>query len=80
MAYTDEAELHDLFSHHPPSHDGIVRAHDHMRGYAEALAAYIAKTCPESPERNNALDKVQEAMFWGNAAIARHQNRTDDEP
>jgi hypothetical protein len=43
-----------------------------VRGTCLDLAKMIAVICPESEERRMAIRRLNEVMFWANAAIARH--------
>ncbi len=63
--------LDRAFNHHAPPNDTIVGLHHSVRTYCAEAAAAI--TClPNCPEREKALERIQEAMFWGNACIARN--------
>ena len=44
---------------------------ERIRGAAYIFAYAILQTVPDSRERSLALTKVEEAMFWANAGIAR---------
>jgi hypothetical protein len=37
------------------------------------LAAYISEKCPESREKSLAITKIEEAVMWANASIARNE-------
>lgn len=39
---------------------------------AAGFARKILKSCPDSRERSLALTKIEEAVMWANAAIARN--------
>jgi hypothetical protein len=45
--------------------------HQGIRAECQILANSILGICPKSPERDRAMEKVEEAMFWANEAIAR---------
>lgn len=67
-----ERTNHD-FAYHPPSDDSIKLRHETVRAICkDAAQAIIAWTVP-SRELSLALTALEEAMFWANAAIARHQ-------
>jgi hypothetical protein len=44
-----------------------------MRQKGLELAEEITRSCPECREKSLALTKVEEAVMWANAAIARHE-------
>lgn len=62
--------LDNWFTHHPPESPGVVAVYQSIRNGGRELAEVIADECPAGRERDIALDKVREAVFWGNAAIA----------
>jgi hypothetical protein len=60
------------FTHHPPK-DGQVERYLEIRETALKFADFLLEKCPESRERSIALTKLEEAVFWANAAIARNE-------
>ena len=69
----DDAELGHRFKHHTPRSDETIALHAAVRGRAFGFASFIEEACPPSRERSLALTKIEEAMFWANASIARNQ-------
>jgi hypothetical protein len=65
-----EADLHRRFTHHPPNADD-VRAYQHLRGLYLHLAREIVHVTPPGREQSVALTRLEDAMFWTNAARAR---------
>ncbi|MCO6436533.1 MAG: hypothetical protein J5J06_05550 [Phycisphaerae bacterium] len=61
------------FTHHVPVNEAVCRLHADVRKACRKAALDIAFLCPESRERSLALTKLEEAMMWANAAIARNQ-------
>lgn len=47
-----------------------------VRGECLELARLIVVLCPESEERDQAIKRLNEVMFWANAAVARHSGST----
>jgi hypothetical protein len=47
--------------------------HEYVRGCMLALAECIDGVLPFSREKSLAMTKIEEAMMWANAAIARNQ-------
>ncbi len=43
-----------------------------IRGHAQEYALSLLDICPESRELSVALTKLEEVVFWANAAIARN--------
>lgn len=61
---------HD-FTYHAPN-DEQRDFYNSFRNDARRLASTIVLVLPESRELSLALTKLEEAVFWGNAACARH--------
>lgn len=75
----DNAEARRRFSHHPPSSDAVVNAHETARELGLAFALWLVNGIPWSPERDKAMDALDLAVMHTNAAIARHQLRPHTE-
>lgn len=58
------------FSSHTVGMDKDVDMKD-IRSKAKMLALDIALLCPDGREKSLALTKLEEAVFWANAGIAR---------
>lgn len=65
--------LDNNFTYHPPHGDQPVR-YVQIRDAGRALAEVILTLAPTSREQSLALTKVEEAIFWTNAAIARNEH------
>lgn len=63
--------LDNDFTYHAPK-SGQPEIYETMRAAAKGLATFIVKQTPPSREQSLALTKIEEAVFWANAAIARH--------
>lgn len=59
------------FAYHAPDAEK-ARKHEAVRAAARAFARYVADACPEGREQSLAITKIEEAMFWANAALARN--------
>ena len=51
----------------------IIRVVDHLRAMAKRYAMVLNTVCPESRELSLAITKLEECVFWANAAIARNE-------
>lgn len=69
---TDPAEMTTRFTYHPPK-PGQPELYEAIRGCARDLAELVDSICPASRELSLALTKIEEAVFWANAAIARRE-------
>lgn len=68
----EAADLVKRFYHHPPKGDQGER-YGEMRHMHLVLAQHVVKATPPSREQSLAITKIEEAMFWANAAIARNE-------
>ena len=68
----DEARLQKDFVYHAPSGDQPER-YEILRDSAMGYARLLIGSCPPSRELSLSLTKLEEAVFWANAAIARNE-------
>lgn len=72
-SYThDLDELEIRFTYHAPK-EGQPQKYETLRGEAKVLAVSISTMCPDSREKDLALTKLEEAVMWANASIARRE-------
>lgn len=76
MKYAAEKETVDRiennFTYHKPV-EGQADRYVLIRDTAKAFAHTLAANCPNSRERSVAMTKLEEVVFWANAAIARNE-------
>lgn len=65
-------ELNHRFTYHPPKGDQPQK-YEKIRESARLFSHVIAKLTPVSREQSLAIMKLEEAVFWANAAIARNE-------
>ncbi len=63
-------EIETRFTYHPPK-EGQPAKFERIRAEAKGLALTIKELCPGSRESALAMTKLEEAVMWANAAIAR---------
>ena len=71
-----EADLMNRFSYHKPIDDQDYR-YKEIRNAALTFAELLGDYCPASRELSLALTKLEEAVFWGNASIARNEKENN---
>jgi hypothetical protein len=64
--------LNKIFTYHAPKKDQALR-YEKIRRAALLFACEIVDLSPESSEQTQALHKIQEAVMWANAGIARNE-------
>lgn len=65
-------DLENIYTYHSPKNDQPER-YERIRYKAKMLAAYINEYCPDSREKSLAMTKLEEAVMWANASIARNE-------
>jgi hypothetical protein len=77
MKYTPKPEvlgrIDNNFTYHAPTTQDQVERYGHIRECAKQFAKLLVADCPESRELSIALTKLEEAVFWANASIARNE-------
>lgn len=68
----DTEDLNNRFVYHVPK-EGQPAKYQDLRDSARALAEKINKECPDSREKSLAITKLEEAVMWANASIARNE-------
>lgn len=63
-------DLLNRFSYHPPLPENINKF-EMIRKIALSYATVINEMVPDSMEKDIALTKLDEVVFWSNAGIAR---------
>ena len=66
-----EEQIEKAFTYHAPK-DGQPEKYQAVRSKAKELAYLINEVCPASRERSIAMTKLEEAVMWANASIARN--------
>ncbi len=69
----DARDITKRFTYHPPR-AGQPPKYEEVRQNARLLAMLVDKLCPDSREKSLAFTKLEEAVFWANASIARNES------
>ena len=67
-------DINNRFTYHPPQINQPER-YTYLRELGGSLAFAIMAQTPPSREQALALTKLEEAIFWANASIARHDSK-----
>lgn len=67
----DPSEVQSRFAFYPARTLTVQQDHASVRKACADAARVITALCPEGREQSLAITKLEEAMMWGNAAIAR---------
>jgi hypothetical protein len=67
-----ETQIDKAFTYHAPK-EGQGPRYTELRKSARDFACQILHFTPESREQSLALTKLEEAVMWANAAIARNE-------
>jgi len=67
----DAARLAHDFAYHPPLDDETKTLHEEVRARHRTLADWVNENVPAGREQSLVITKIEEAMFWANAAVAR---------
>lgn len=65
-------DIEHNFAYHAPANDTVKDAHQYLRYACEEVAHKINELCVDGREKSIAITKLEEAMMWANASIARH--------
>lgn len=64
-------ELKNRFAYHPVR-SGQSGMYEGNRAVALSFAQHLVAYVPASPELDRAIDAIDAAVMWANAAVARH--------
>jgi hypothetical protein len=67
-------DIENRFMFHPVEQDHVrARLHESTRETIKTAAHKLNNTLPDGHERNLAIDALDAALMWANAAIARQR-------
>jgi hypothetical protein len=65
-----EKDLENRFKYHAPDSDRAA-FHEQVRGVCYNAALALDQLIPDGREKSLVITKLEEVMFWSNAALAR---------
>lgn len=66
-----DQDIDHRFDYHPPMADATREKHEDVRAILKDAARRLVAKTPQGREQALVVTKLEEAMFWANAAIAR---------
>lgn len=72
-------DLSNRFKYHPAKSEQVKSLHTEVRNASALFASLIITLTPVCREQSLALTKIEEAMMWATAAIARDPANADQE-
>lgn len=66
------SDIEHRFDYHRPNAEA-VKLHEGVREVLKEVALSFDSNLPDGREKAVAITKLEEAMFWANAAIARNK-------
>lgn len=67
-----QSQIDNNFTYHSPSQEQSIK-YVKIRRDARDLVHILNELCPDSREKSLAVTKLEEAVFWANASIARNE-------
>lgn len=74
----DLVQINNNFVYHPVL-EGQQDRYVRLRDFGRNMALEILKCAPSSRERSLAITKLEEAVMWANAAIARNEKPSEND-
>lgn len=65
-------DLKNRYGFHPARDTGVQGLHSDVRANCLKLGSWLTEVLPAGREAALAQTKLEEAMFWANAAVARN--------
>lgn len=70
----DQFDIDNRFAFHPATTEEKKAAHGSVRSILWGAANYLNSVVPDGREKSLMMTHLEDAMFWGNAGIARRNH------
>ena len=70
----DRKSVEDIFTYQAP-HEHDILVYQNLREMAKRFGIFIIEHCPDCHDRDVAIDKLREVIFWLNSSIALRQDK-----
>ena len=67
-------QIENNFKHHAPQREKI-NTYELIRANGKLMAIVVNQNCPNSREKELAITKIEEAVMWASASIARNESK-----
>lgn len=67
----EQNDIENRFTYHPPRSEDVATKYVMIREAGKSFAELINEMAPDGREKSLAVTKIEEAVMWANAAIAR---------
>jgi hypothetical protein len=75
----EQKDLAGRFDYHKPKNEAKENAHETVRRILKVASYQINDLLVEGREKALAITKLEEAMFWANASLARNDAMPDEQ-
>jgi hypothetical protein len=75
LEITMNPDIVNRFAFHPANTPERAKQHDDVRETCRGLASVLDHMLPPGREKSLAITKLEEVMFWANAAVARQDGQ-----
>jgi len=69
---SDMYRINDRFTFHPAT-ENTANLYEKIRALGKNMAIDLQHYCPDSAELAHAINHIDQAVMWANAAIARNE-------
>jgi hypothetical protein len=72
-------EIERRFKYHEPPDQETIEKYQDIRAFGLQFAYLVNSLCPEGREKALAVTKIEEAVMWANASIARGTEKQEED-